>query len=544
MCFFKKLLTVVLLSALMGLPLQATASQLLPLADDHLQLKINPRLGAVQQWQLPGVLDAEKGWHDLAGSSAQWLHIDGTLAGRTLDEWQQMAAGWAVIRKQANQVTLELSHESMPLTIRQDWQLTSEPGRVVLRLQLLARKGSALSHSDELWFSVGPGLGEIPAQGLGMGQSIYSFTELIMLRDGKVDTRRLNQELRTVVSSKEPPVQALGLQSRYFAWLIFFAAEQGHSWQARLPNSPAISPERPEFGTSLRIDLPLPVTEKEVKAFNFQLFGGAKAYEVLTAGKPALDGLLFSGLWSWIRWLPLGIMHLLNLLHDLVGSWGIAIILLAVLVRLVMHPVAKNAMTAQKKFIAVQKKIQPELNAIKKEFKGGEQSERILQLYERHKVSPLAGLKPLLIVLVQLPIFISLYHLLGQAFELRTAAFLWMDTLAEPDQLFPFGVDLPFFGSYFNLLPVLMSVSTLLSIKLSPAPAADAKASFRQNIMLGLMTLGFFLLFYSFPSGMVLYWTMANLLHLAYGLWFREKSADLGCTQSENIVADEISKGE
>jgi len=86
-----------------------------------------------------------------------------------------------------------------------------------------------------------------------------------------------------------------------------------------------------------------------------------------------------------------------------------------------------------------------------------------------------------------------LYHLLGQHFELREQSFLWVNSLAEPDQLFSFGVDLPFFGSYFNFLPALMALTTLASIKLSPAPAADA--SVKQNLMLILMTLGFFLLF-------------------------------------------------
>jgi len=201
-----------------------------------------------------------------------------------------------------------------------------------------------------------------------------------------------------------------------------------------------------------------------------------------------------------------------------IPSWGLAIILLAVLVRVLVHPIARNAMRAQKNFARVQEVMRPEMDEIRRNYKGGEQSERILQLYEKHKISPLAGLKPLLIVLIQIPIFVALFHLLGQVFELRDASFLWMKTLAEPDRLFSWGVDLPFFGTHFNLLPVLMAVTTMLSIKLAPAPASDQQSAFRQNIMMVLITIGFFLLFYPFPSGMVLYWTMANLLHLAHGL--------------------------
>ncbi|WP_262373861.1 YidC/Oxa1 family membrane protein insertase [Pseudomonas lundensis] len=179
-----------------------------------------------------------------------------------------------------------------------------------------------------------------------------------------------------------------------------------------------------------------------------------------------------------------------------------------------MYPIAKNAMTAQKKFAMVQARLQPQLEDIRRRYKGGEQSERILELYESNNVSPLAGMKPLLIILIQVPVFVSLYHLLGQTFELRDASFLWIKTLAEPDQLFSWGIDLPVLGAYFNLLPVLMALTTLLSIKV--ASASGAKTSFKQTMTSLLMGLGFFVLFYSFPAGMVLYWTSANILQVLH----------------------------
>ncbi|NNA14222.1 YidC/Oxa1 family membrane protein insertase [Pseudomonas lundensis] len=207
-------------------------------------------------------------------------------------------------------------------------------------------------------------------------------------------------------------------------------------------------------------------------------------------------------------------MKVLQFIHAVIGSWGLSIILLAVLVRLAMYPIAKNAMTAQKKFAMVQARLQPQLEDIRRRYKGGEQSERILELYESNNVSPLAGMKPLLIILIQVPVFVSLYHLLGQTFELRDASFLWIKTLAEPDQLFSWGIDLPVLGAYFNLLPVLMALTTLLSIKV--ASASGAKTSFKQTMTSLLMGLGFFVLFYSFPAGMVLYWTSANILQVLH----------------------------
>jgi YidC/Oxa1 family membrane protein insertase len=223
---------------------------------------------------------------------------------------------------------------------------------------------------------------------------------------------------------------------------------------------------------------------------------------------------LFPGLWEWMRWICFGMMYLLIFIHKVVPDWGLAIIMLALLIRILLYPLSRLAMDSQKRFVDAQSLMLPELREIKSNYKGGEQSERILQLYKKHKVSPFAGLKPLGIVLIQLPILIALFHVLGSVNDLREARFLWIQSLAEPDHLFAFGFDIPFLGNYFNLLPVLMSGVTLLTFKLAPAPTAEKKEQGLQNIFLLAMTLMFFFLFYSFPSGMVLYWTFANIFHI------------------------------
>ena len=237
-----------------------------------------------------------------------------------------------------------------------------------------------------------------------------------------------------------------------------------------------------------------------------------------------LNTLLFSGLWGWMEWLCLGLFRLLAFIHYVVPDWGLSIILLALIVRIVLYPLSKKAMTSQLEFVAAQKEMLPELQEIKKTYKGGEQSERILQLYKAHHVSPFAGLKPLGIVLIQLPILIALFQVLGTAEELRDAGFLWIDSLAQPDKLFAFGFNIPLLGNYFNILPVLMAGFTLLSFKLAPAPTAEKKEQGLQNVFLIAMTLMFFFLFYSFPAGMVLYWTFANIFHIAqYRIMVRNK---------------------
>ncbi|MCX6251671.1 MAG: membrane protein insertase YidC [Bacteroidetes bacterium] len=227
-----------------------------------------------------------------------------------------------------------------------------------------------------------------------------------------------------------------------------------------------------------------------------------------------LSFLVFSGLWGWMSWISSGLFGLLEFIHYIIPDWGLSIIVLALIVRICLYPLASKAMKSQQRFTDAQKLMLPELKEIKKTYKGGEQSERILQLYKKHNVSPFAGLKPLLIVLIQLPILIALFHVLGSADELRVAHFLWIKTLAEPDKLFYLGFNIPLLGSYFNLLPVLMSFFTLLSFKLAPAPTSSEEGGGLQVLFLIAMTVVFFFLFYSFPAGMVLYWTFANIFHI------------------------------
>ncbi|MDR6578446.1 YidC/Oxa1 family membrane protein insertase [Pseudomonas extremaustralis] len=499
---------------------QAADTPTSELSNANLHLDFNLSSGVVQHWSLPQLHGAAGHAQDMAAPNGQLFLLSGELGGKSLRDWEQLAGGWKVVDQRPNVIVLSLESPDLPFSIRKTWRLLESQWRADFSVDL-DLKNLQPGDTDQLALQIGPGIGETPATGLGMGQDIYSFTELVFRNPEGITTLRLNNidQPHGYASHDAGQWSWVGLQSRYLALIVTPVSDSAKhaSWQASLPQSLANAVEPSAFETSVNILLPVgKLGGHSQQSYQWNVFGGGKAFTALTAQEPDLSGLLFSGLWDWMRWLSLTIMHLLHFIQGIVGSWGIAIILLAVLVRLAVYPIAKNAIRAQKKFAAIQASIQPELQEIRKTYKGGEQSERILQLYGRHKVSPLAGLKPLLIVLIQVPIFISLYHLLGQTFELRDASFLWMKTLAEPDQLFSLGVDLPLFGAYFNLLPVLMSLTTILSIKLNPPPTQDGQSSLRQSLTTGLMGLGFFLLFYSFPSGMVLYWTVANILQVAH----------------------------
>jgi YidC/Oxa1 family membrane protein insertase len=132
-----------------------------------------------------------------------------------------------------------------------------------------------------------------------------------------------------------------------------------------------------------------------------------------------------------------------------------------------------------------------------------------MELYKAHDINPFAPVLGCVPVLLQLPILIAIFNLLGQEVKMQGASFLWISDLSIPDQLFALPFTLPYFGGYFNLLPILMSVTMVLTTNLgTPAEGDQKKSQMRTMIILAVI---FFTLFYSFPAGLVFYWMMSNV---------------------------------
>ena len=454
----------------------------------------------------------------------QHLCIQGTLGGKDICFIANNTSQTVIDQSVLNKVVNSYSFDNNGLELKQVFEESAYPYHFNMSVILsnnAAENFSVLPH-DSLVLVLGPGLGQRKSGQQEVPRSMYYYVEPIASLNGNVYRHIADTLKANILPWKAEKLQWIGLHNRYFALLILPNKLKDAS--VTLPfsqtyiNFNSISPENKHPAHDLPIvyfKLPvLSLMPGEDVQWNFTIFSGPKSYEVLRAGPENLNSLLFSDLWSWMRWICLGLYRLLSLIHFFIPNWGWSIIMLALIVRIALYPVAQKAQKSQNRFIEAQKQMIPELSEIKKYYKGGERSEQILQLYKKHKVSPFAGLKPLLVVLIQLPILIALFHVLGTAFELHDTSFLWIKTLSEPDKLFSFGVNIPFLGEYFNLLPFLMAVVTLITFKLSPAPTAEKKNQRLQNIFLLIMTLIFFFLFYNFPAGMVLYWTFANVFHI------------------------------
>ncbi|SIO45581.1 YidC/Oxa1 family membrane protein insertase [Singulisphaera sp. GP187] len=193
------------------------------------------------------------------------------------------------------------------------------------------------------------------------------------------------------------------------------------------------------------------------------------------------------------------------------GNYGIAIILLTLLVRMIMFPLGRKQALAAKKM----QDLQPLLKEIQEKYKDDKerQTKETFALYKKHGVNPVGGCLP---ALIQLPIFVGLWQALNNSVHLRHAAFLYIQNLAAPDMLFkfPFAGGLPLLGEYFNLLPFLVVSLMLVQTKLFAPPATTPEAEMQQKMMKYMMIFMAFM-FYKVPSGLGIYFITSSLWQIS-----------------------------
>jgi len=245
----------------------------------------------------------------------------------------------------------------------------------------------------------------------------------------------------------------------------------------------------------------------------------------LTASDEILDELLYAGLWFWLRWICIALFYLLAWIQSMVPDWGWAIMLLSVTVHFLMLPLSRTADRIQQRVHAKEARLAPELSRIRKDHRGEEQVKKILALYEEQKIHPLYGLRSLLGVAVVIPVFIGAFDMLAENIDLLGTGFFWIKDLSQPDALLQLPFSTPFFGSTLNLLPFLMTGLSIWASAEHRLLASNPDLYRQQMRSMFLLALAFFIVFYTFPAGMVLYWTTNNLVALCKSAWTRRLSA-------------------
>ena len=230
------------------------------------------------------------------------------------------------------------------------------------------------------------------------------------------------------------------------------------------------------------------------------------------------------GMW---RWLCYPLVWVLNFFNGLIPNYGIAIILLTILVRLLFWPLTHKSTVGMKKM----QELQPKMKEIQAKFKDNPQrlQQETWALYREAKVNPMSSCLPMLI---QIPVFIALFNVLRSAVELRYAPFLWIGDLSEPEGLFASWF--PFGG--LNILPILMAVSTGLQSAFTPS-AGDKN---QQKMMMIFMPLMMLFMFYSFPSALSLYWFLSNLFSIVQMWIIRRQTAAKAPAKGEVLMGEVI----
>ena len=222
--------------------------------------------------------------------------------------------------------------------------------------------------------------------------------------------------------------------------------------------------------------------------------------------------LKYAQLWEPFRLLCVGVEVFflwLQSLHSL--GWGVTIILLSLLFKILSLPANIFLTRSQRKVSHIQARLAPELELIKTSFSGEEAHNKFMAAHKAEGVTPFYTLKPMMLILMPLPFLIAIFNVLGEVDLIAGHSFMWIRNLAYPDAVFNFGMHVPLIGGSVNLLPILMALFTVFSALTHQNKIVTPKELRKQKLNLYFMAFGFLLLFYPFPSAMVLYWTFATL---------------------------------
>jgi YidC/Oxa1 family membrane protein insertase len=240
-------------------------------------------------------------------------------------------------------------------------------------------------------------------------------------------------------------------------------------------------------------------------------FAGPKEYRTLALIADRFQNnvdLVMGFGWVVFAFFTKTLLLAMNWLHSTLSvSYGWAIIIITVVIKLLFWPLTQASTRSMKRMQA----LQPQMNAIKEKYKDDpvKMNKKVMEFMKEQRVSPLGGCLPMML---QMPVFFGFYGMIRSAIELRGAPFLWIADLSKPDTLFNFNEIIPGLNFPFNPLPLLMGVTMLWQARLAPpSPGMDPA----QAKMMKYMPLMFMVFLYNFSAALALYWTVSNLLTIA-----------------------------
>lgn len=323
-------------------------------------------------------------------------------------------------------------------------------------------------------------------------------------------------------SYSKKPVDWMGLTGKYFAYLLIPETDS-------IISSVAATQETSDTGITQKNNIYMTRSASDSSSVTdiYSFYAGPQVASYLGRYDKASDnifGLSDHNLKkaldvSWLSWLETILKVVLEAFYLVIPNYGVAIILLTVLVKLLLVPISKKGLDSTAKMSA----LGPKMDEIKAKYADDpqKQNEAMTRLYQEEKINPMGSCLPMFI---QFPIFIALYGLLNKNFELRGAMFIpgWISDLSLPDSVATLPFSLPIIGASIHLLPIIYTVSMIFSMKITQTTTTQG-----QKGMMWFMTYGmpimFFVMMYNAPSGLLVYWTITNFISIVQQVWTNKK---------------------
>jgi len=472
------------------------------LASETVRARISNRGGTLAGWQLTRYFESPR-----QEVPVELVDLPPDAPRALATPFDELGAGdlsdayYEVVRAGPDEVELLLRHGGVE--IRKVYSQPSDDYTMDLRIAVTNHTGRLLDPAFGLWVPAAvnqrPDFGEL---------SLVALAADEVTREAVPSVGSPGFFSRIFGGGEEGPIELpadlawAGLDMRYFAGVVMP--------EARAEAGATLLPIDKGRSAAARISLAgVRLAPGQTVERRFTAFFGPKQPPILQRLGDDLDRVVSRG-GSWLSPLTGFFEWALHRVHDFVPNYGLAIIVLTVLVRVATWPIMARQMKSAERM----RELMPRVKELQEKYKDDRQklSEETFKLYRETGVNPLGGCFPMLL---QLPVFIGLFYALQSSIDLRHAPFfLWINDLSAPATLFTLpGVDFP-----VRLLPLLMGASMYAQQKMMPQAGMDpAQVKMMQVLMPGMMLV----ISYTFPSGLVLYWMVRNVLGIAHQLYVR-----------------------
>jgi len=329
----------------------------------------------------------------------------------------------------------------------------------------------------------------------------YTFAGVVV-DPGKGGLKRYDLKDISKGKVEKGPAKWVAADAKYFSWIVLPEREWTVTRAAMIG----------ETGARVALaDTAATLQPGDMVRSGAKVFAGPKRTGLLESAGKGTEELIDYG---WFAIVAKPLVFLMKASNRVTGNYGIDIILLTILIKILFYPLTQKSMSSMRKM----QELGPILKTLKEKYKGDAQrlNQETMNLYKTYKINPLSGCLPML---AQIPVFIALYKALLVTIELRHAPFfLWINDLSAPEQLWDIAV-----AGYtvpIRLLPLLMGVSMFVQQKMTPSAGMEPM---QQKMML-FMPVIFTFMFWSFPNGLVIYWLVINILSIGQQIMYNRKA--------------------